>query len=242
MASFGDWLSDKLGITGLTRMSAGANPLTAFFTPPPKAGDKMGGGTYYSPELDKSAPPAAYGVTPQASAAPTVPGTGQAGGGGSYDPNTDPGMVGQARNQVTPLISTLNSLYENLNSALPAFAQDSRSEIAGRYNPQYEAADKSYQSAVDNTNQQYTARGAYDSSYRGNANDTNTNDHTKAITALNNNRGGEENDLGKFIAQEQSALADRPNYNLDDYTDVNSLLGLRDELDNHISSLKRGPD
>lgn len=236
MASFGDLLTG-LG-NQFTRAKMTGNPLD-FFTPAPKASDAMGPGTYSSPEAT-----AQNKAQLQTAASAPVPGAPDAGlyagggGAGAYDPNTDPAMVGRARSQVSPMIATLNSLYDNLSSALPAFANDSRADIAGRYNPQYESADRSYKSAVDNTNQSFTARGTYDSSYRGNANDVNRGDHDTAVNTLNRNRDSELNDLGKFVAQEESAISNKPQYNLDDYTDVSSLLGLRDELDNHISSLR----
>lgn len=230
MASSGNWLTN-----GLSRIQHGVNPLTAFFTPSPKAADTMGPGTYSSPEATQN-----NTAQIQANQQPQpAPNTGQYSGSGSgtYDPNTDPGLVGQARNQVSPLIAQLQQLYGDLNTQIDAYGQDKRGQLDSNYNTGLTQNTNSFNKAYNTTNGIFTARGAADSSYLGNAQQDNKN----ALQADNENLQQGYNDnldqLGSIIAQNKQAVSKVPQYDLSAYQDVNSLLGLRDALDSHIQSL-----
>lgn len=231
MASSGNWLTN-----GLSRIQHGVNPITAFFTPSPKAADTMGPGTYSSPQATQANAAQLQSVQqPQA-----APGTGQYygdGTSGSYDANLDPGLVGQARNQVSPLIAQLQQLYGDLNTQIDAYGQDKRGQLDSNYNTGLTQNTNSFNKAYNTTNGIFTARGAADSSYLGNAQQDNKN----ALEADNQNLQQTYDDnlgqLGSIIAQNKAAVSKVPQYDLSAYQDVNSLLGLRDALDSHIQNL-----
>lgn len=164
---------------------------------------------------------------------------GAAGGGvGAYNANTDPNLVGQARGQVQNLLPQLNALYASLNSQADQYAQDRRGQIDSAYGDEYNNNDKAYANAVDGTNANYAARGAFDSSFRGNANQQNTDAYNASNTGLHNSQNDAYSQLGSIVAQNKAQFGQAPQYDLSQYNDVNSLLDLRDQLNQHLQNLQ----
>lgn len=158
-------------------------------------------------------------------------------GGGAYDPNTDAGLVAQARGQVSPLIAQLQQLYGSINSSIDAYGQDKRGQLDTAYNTNLTNNTNSFNKAYNTTNGVFTARGAADSSYLGNAQQGNKDDYNAANTNTTQGYNDNLDQLGSVLASNKAAVANVPQYDLSAYSDVNSLLGLRDALDTHISSL-----
>lgn len=231
MASSGNWLTDTW-----SRITNGVNPIQAIFTPSPSSDTRL---QNVYPNLSAPQAMQQLGADSAAQTAPNLTGAGVygAGGGGSYDANTDPGLVGQARGQVSPLIAQLRDLYGQLNTQIDAYGQDKRAQIDLNYNTGLTNNTNSFNRAYNQTNGIMTARGVGDSSYLGNAQQENKNALAADNTNLANSYNQNLEQLGGIIASNKAAVKDVPQYDLNAYTDVNSLLSLRDALDSHIQGL-----
>lgn len=223
------WFSDVVG-----RLSAGVNPMTALFTGAPKAGPAMGKNQYYAPQMDKNPPPILGGPAADTSL-PQVMG---ASTGAATNPNQDPTLIAQARGQVQPLLGQLRDLYSQINGQIDTYANDQRGQIDQSYGTQFANNDNVYKSGVDTINSSFGARGASDSSYRGNALDSAKTDYTNSNNYLSQQHDSNYAQLGSVVAQNKAAVANPPQIDLGQYQDVPSLLSLRDQLDQHISGLQ----
>lgn len=226
-----NWLSDFFG-----RVGAGVSPWQALTTPTPQAGNVMGPNTYSSPQatasnvaqLQANTPPPQTGAVQGAATGPTA----------AYNPNTDPNLVGQARGQVQSLIPTLNGLYNDINGGIDNYAKDARTTLDNGYGTAYANDAQNLAHTNDATNSHFVGTGAYDSSARGNALQGNTDTFNQAEDALHTAQGQGQAQIGSIVANNKAAIAGGPpQYDLSQYTDVNSLLGLRDQLNQHIAGL-----
>jgi hypothetical protein len=140
-------------------------------------------------------------------------------------------MIGQDQN-------TLNGLYNTINPELTQYANDAKNRVTTQYGQQQTNNDKAYQSGVAGINAGYGARGAYDSSYRGNDIGTATNSYNQSNTDLNNQEQAALAGIGSTVQGVQGQLANKPQYDLSNYTDVNSLTNLHNQLGAYIASLQ----
>jgi hypothetical protein len=187
----------------------------------------------------------AYGMQPQQQpqAQPQPQATQYSGGGRAvaapaYDPNTDPNAVAQARGQVQPMIGQLNGLYDQIYNGINSYAQDQRGQLDNQFQTSQQDDAKQYSNAVDQTNGAFTGRNAFDSSYRGNAQQMNTDAYNKDLNQLNLSHDQGLQNIGHVVATQKAGLGDRPQFDLSQYNDVNSLTQLREALDQHITGLK----
>lgn len=169
---------------------------------------------------------------------PTGP-AGPAGGGAAYNANTDPGAVASNRQQAATMIDNLNKVYESLFHAIDTQTADKRGQLDTSYNQQFADQDKNLNKAQDQTMNVYAARGAGNSSANAVAQGENVDTYNTDRQNLLNDRGSKYAQLGQFAATTKSKYsADRPAVDLSRYNDVNSLVSLRDQLDQHIKSVQ----
>lgn len=180
-------------------------------------------------EVGPWANPASYGA-----ALNTAYGSGGPSGGGGGG-----GSVTEMRSQVSPLIQQMNDLYNQLNSGLTSFAQDARDTYDKQFQTEQTNAANNYGTAQDQTNAGFTGRGIFDSSYRGNANQANTNAYTQGLQQLQQGYNDQLANLGGIVAKARQSIGNAPQFDLSQYTDLPSLQSLHSALQSHIDNLKQ---
>lgn len=176
---------------------------------------------------------------PQAAAGYAAP----SGGGGvaapAYDPNTDPSLVNAAKNNIYGDQNSIQNLYNAINGQLTQYGQDQRGRLDGAYNQQLDASNKSYATGNDQTAGAFAGRNAGDSSYLGDALQSNKDAYNTDVNNLNQNHDQNLASLGNTLNSVKSQLdSGRPQYNLGQYNDVGSLQNLHNQLGDYIKSLQ----
>lgn len=178
---------------------------------------------------------------------PTHPGLGPGQGGAVLDASTapaaapvaaaDPG-IGVYKGLIGTDQSTLNNLYLAINGGLKTYADDANNQIDTNYGTAQGAADKSYSGGVASTNAAFGSNGAYDSSFRGNADQGLTDAYNADTAARTSAKTVAKAGVGSTIQSVQDQLADKPQYDLSQYTDLPSLQSLHTALTGYIQQLQ----
>jgi hypothetical protein len=156
----------------------------------------------------------------------------------TYNSNTDPSLVGQAQGMIGNDQNTLNNLYSAINGALTGYAQDARGNVDKQYNNLQQQQDNTYRTNIAGSDAAFGARNAFDSSYRGNADQSMTNAYNQANQSLGDQKNQAYAGIGSTIQGVQDQLANKPQYDLSQYKDVNALTSLHNQLGQYISSLQ----
>lgn len=253
MASFGDFISSvghslNLPDLGIGAALGGQNSLPgALQGVNPTTYQGVAGGNYLanSPIQNVASTPSAYINQTTRSLGQQADSTGGSTGGAygstggaAYDPNTDPNMVSQAQGLVQGDQNTLNSLYAAINGALTNYAQDARGRVDQQYQNQFNQNNNQFTNSVNTANQIFGGRGTFDSSDRGNTLDAYKADYDNANTGLDQSKQSAYGQIGDTIQGVQSQVDAKPQYDLSQYNDVNSLTALHNQLGQHIASLQ----
>jgi hypothetical protein len=182
----------------------------------------LGTGTDYG-ALEKSA----------ADAFDTQATAGGADDGSAYDPNVGlyKGLVGGDQN-------TLNQLYAAITGGIKGYADDANNRIGQNFGDQRAADAKSYAGGVAKTDAAFGANGAYDSSFRGNADQGLTDSFNANEKSLGTQEDAARAAVGGTVKNVQSQLDQKPQFDLSQYTDADSLAALHSELGNYIATLR----
>lgn len=168
------------------------------------------------------------------------------GGGGSYDPTTDPTLVAQKRNQVMGLRGGLDSLFNQIYSGINTQAAQQQAESQTAFKTNQDALSNNYLQNVNKNDAAYTSRNAYDSSFRGNAYDAIKSDFN--TQSQQNQQGYDKRlaDIGNYVATARAGVeGSRPQWdvynqynNTNDLTSAyNQLMGLEGNLRQQLAGL-----
>lgn len=143
-----------------------------------------------------------------------------------------------ARGQVNGERGVLDQLFQSILDSTNSLAASKKSALDQNYGQQLDQLGKTYTDTYNNTGSAYAGRGAYDSSYRGNAQQGLTDTYNTNQQGILNNRANDYAGIGQLIASQQAQVAaQRPQYDLNQYTDpndVNSLLGSLKSLEGNL--------
>lgn len=160
------------------------------------------------------------------------------GPGGSYDPDTYPTKVANQRNNIRNLLSIFASAYEDVVSKVDALAADKRASLTKNYDDQQAGLDKNYGTTTQGIDDQFSARNAYHSSYRENAQQQAKDAYDTATTQLGQSEANDLAGVGQFADQQKAELsASRPTFNPDDYGSVSDLLSIGQDVQAAINKL-----
>lgn len=151
----------------------------------------------------------------------------------------DPTAINNLRGQISGRQQQANDLYGQLFGSIDALANDRRNSVQSQYGTAFQNNDQAYNQAVNSTDNIYGARGAYNSSYRENAQGDNKNAYNTSNQQLTDAENQNLGQIGQFVDQNKQAInASKPQYDLSQYTDVNQLQSLYDQLGQHIQGLQ----
>jgi len=236
-----DYATPGAGTSRLTEAGRAISDPNRVWSPSAGGGPIPGGFV----TVNQPAPAVGGGGEPQVqSANVAVPEAGLYGayGGGSgaaYDPNKDPANIARVRGEVSGLMGAFEAAFNDAMSKVDALAQQKKGEFAEKYKQAKETLTQTYGDTSNQIDNQMSARGAYNSSYRANEQGTAKNAFD---TAYGNLGQAEEQDVasvGQFASEQKAQLAGaRPNFNLNDYNDVGDLLSVKQSVDQAVKQLQ----
>lgn len=168
------------------------------------------------------------------------------GTGGSYDPTTNPTLVAQKRNQVMGLRGGLDNLFNQIYSGINTQAAQQQAESQQAFKTGQEALTNNFMRNTNQNDAAYTSRNAYDSSFRGNAQDMIKNDFTTQSQQNQQSYDKRLADIGNYVATARAGVEGaRPQWDMyGQYNDTNSLdqaysqlLGLEGNLRQQLAGL-----
>lgn len=161
-----------------------------------------------------------------------------AGGGKAYDPNTDPTRVNNVRNEIRGLMQLFQQAFESAMSRVDALSGEKRGQIREKYQGEKDKLSTNYADTSNQIDDQMAARGAFNSSYRAREQGTAKDAFDTAFKGLNTAEGEDEAEIGRFADQQKAELrASRPSYNVDDYGEVDTLQGIKQNVDQAVKQL-----
>jgi hypothetical protein len=151
----------------------------------------------------------------------------------------DPSAIAALKGHISDRQNQANDLYNQLFSSIDALAGDRRNSVQSQYGTAFQNNDQAYNQAVNSTDNIYGARGAYNSSYRENAQGDNKNAYNTSNQQLTDAENQNLGQIGQYVdTTKQSLNSSKPQYDLNQYTDVNQLQSLYDQLGQHIQGLQ----
>lgn len=165
------------------------------------------------------------------------------GGGAAYNPNTDPGAIAARRNEINGLRPGLDSLYAQIYGGIDNVAREKSGNINTQAGQQRDSMQKQYLGDQNQIGANFTGRNTYDSSYRANQQDQGTNLYNQNVTNYNNDVNNQLGAVGQWLNQQKTQYqGDQANYNktfdaAGQAGDVNSLLGLKGQIEGHLQEL-----
>lgn len=170
------------------------------------------------------------------------PSQGQGGlyaGGSAYDPDTDPAKIAAKRQQVRGLMDAFEKAYNEVLGKVDTLAAQKRADLETNYNTQQVGLDKNFGSTTTGIDDQFSARNAYHSSYRENAQQQAKDAYDGATGNL---RTAKEKDLagvGQFVDQQRAEFdTSRPRYNVDDYGTASELTDIGQNVDAAVNKIR----
>lgn len=161
-----------------------------------------------------------------------------AGGGEPYDPNTDPAKVAAKRQEVRSLMSAFEHAFNDVVGKVDTLATARRGEIETNYGEQQQGLDKNFGAAAGGIDDQYSARNTFQSSYRDNAQQQARDAYEGATAQMGRAKENDFAGLGRFAEEQKAELAGgRPNFNVEDYGEVDDLLSIQQDVQNAIGRL-----
>lgn len=159
-------------------------------------------------------------------------------GSAAYDPDTDPTKIAAQRNSIRNLLSIFASAYDDVVSKVDALAADKRAKLQANYDEQQQGLDKNFATTGQGIDDQYSARNAYHSSYRENAQQQARDAYDTATKQLGESENTDLADIGQFAQSQKAELAgSRPTFNPDDYTTVSDLLSIGQDVQSAINKI-----
>lgn len=164
-------------------------------------------------------------------------------------PNLSGGGTGAApapdltpyKNEVNSRIGQLQGMYGQLFGNIDQNVADQRSQYDTGFNTQQNQLNNDYQGSMGQIGQIMAGRGLGDSSYLGDAQGQATNTYNTNLDSLNQGKANAYSSLGKFATTQKQALGagqkQLGQYDLSQYTDPTSLMTLRNQLDQQLSTL-----
>lgn len=210
------------------------------FNPKALADDSVhynGPSPFADPNVNRAAPQPAAAAAP--GGANAAVGGYSTGGGGTLDANTYGPNVNAARGSALDAYHTLMGLYDALNAQLGTYGADKRGQLDSAHNDVLTQNSKEYGNAVDGTNSAFVGRNAFDSSFRGNANQANFDAFGKSNKAENDSYGGNLAALGSTLAQYAQQFSNRPQFDANAYNTVGDLNSAQNNFKSGADSLRK---
>lgn len=161
-----------------------------------------------------------------------------AGGGAAYDPNVDPVKIAAQRQHIRDLLGVFESAFNDVLSKVDTLASQKRGEFEKNYTDQQAGLDKNFGSTATGIDDQYSARNAYHSSYRENAQQQAKDAYDAATGQLGEAKQHDLASVGQFAEQQKAELAGgRPTVNVDDYGQVDDLLSIGQDVQSAVNKL-----
>ena len=174
-------------------------------------------------------------------------------GGGGYDPAAaqraaeaariaaEEAKKNELRGQAQSLIQTLTGAYDSLFGNAKSAAASQNKALSDRYNTEVGGLTEQFNQELPKVGRGYAARGTYDSSYRGDAEQQATTGFNNQIQDIGTQRDADAAKIGQFVAEKQGMvdsekgllqkmLGDLPNV-----TDLNELTQLKQQIDRKIA-------
>lgn len=250
LRTFADNIDDpNKGYTGTL------NPYTLVVNATPKGGS--GAYTFSSPPPQvKSASTGSPVVDPTGDGAYDAYGNyasgaylgGGGGGGGTVfrpvaheqvDPNTDPSKIAAQRKAVLALMDVFNSAYNEVSGQVDAIAAEKRKMLEDNYAGQQEALDANFTTTSSGIDDQYSARNAFRSSYRENAQQQARDAYEKATKGLGTAKETDIADIGRFASEQRASMnSSRPSFDVNNYGEVDDLLSIGQDVQAAINRLR----
>lgn len=185
---------------------------------------------------------------PQVAASRTsVPSGGSGGGGGGGISAEEQARLAreaeearvrtQRKNSVTNLVKSIQGVYDALYGDINTAAADSTRLVNERFATENEGLADQFQSQFRDIGNAFSARGAYDSSYRGDAERTAQKGYENLLAAQGTKQRSELADIGKYVSSARAEVqGDREALNLimQQLPDTNNL----DELQQLVNQLQ----
>lgn len=163
-------------------------------------------------------------------------------GGGSapaYDPNTDPVRIARKRQEIRDLMGTFEQAFNDVLGKVGVLASQKRGEFEKNYSDQQMGLDKNFGTTTTGIDDQFSARNAYHSSYRENAQQQAKDAYEGATGQLVQAKSRDLASVGQFAEQQEAELrAGRPNFNVDDYNQVDDLLSIGQDVQSAMNKLR----
>jgi hypothetical protein len=129
--------------------------------------------------------------------------------------------------------------FEDVLRRVDAMAQEKRGAFEANYAQQQQGLDKNFGATTTGIDDQYSARNAYHSSYRENAQQQAKDAYDSATTQLGTAKGNDLASIGKFVDEQRASLnGSRPNYNLDEYGEVDDLMEVQQNVDQALNKIR----
>lgn len=161
-----------------------------------------------------------------------------AGGAGAYDPNKDAARVNQVKNEVRGLMQLFQQAFDSAMSRVDALAGEKRGQLKEKYTGEKDKLSRNYGDTSTAIDDQMAARGAFNSSYRAREQGTAKDAFETAFSGLNRAESEDEAEIGRFADQQKAELrASTPNYNVDDYGEVDDLQSIKQNVDQAVKAL-----
>lgn len=207
------------------------------------------GSNTYSPQGGTYNPQQAGTYDQTAGGTGTLAWQGTGGGGGGYDPvaaeiaakNT---RLLEKRNAITDLVGSITGVYDALYGDIDTVAKDKTTSLDTKYAREISNLTDEFNSQFPVIGQSYTGRGAYDSSYRQDAEGVATGGFQRSLGDINYNKQEDLTALGKEIATTKGDIkAQRDGVwaileQIASIDDENALTNLRNELDTKLRTVQ----
>lgn len=164
------------------------------------------------------------------------------GAGGVYtgDPSLNPATIAMQKDKVRSLLQTFQAAFDDVFSKVDTLASQKRGEFEQNYAGQQEGLDKNYGTTSTGIDDQYSARNAYHSSYRDNAQAQAKDAYDTATMGLGQARDKDLASVGQFAEQQKAELnGSRPTFNVDDYTDANDLISIGQDVQAALARIQQ---
>lgn len=203
--------------------------------------------------------PGASTVSPTSTYNPQQAGLNTSGGGGAALAATDTyngaGGVDQyaaaqqakladARNAVSNLVGSITGVYDALYGDIGNVAREKTAQLESTYGRQIDNLTGEYNDMFPTIGKGYSARGAYDSSYRQDAEATANRGFQRSLGDVNANKQQDLAKVGQYIAQTQADINAQKGGvtsildQIGGIEDENTLTNLRNELDTKLRTLQ----
>jgi hypothetical protein len=163
---------------------------------------------------------------------------GGGGGAGSYDPNVDPAAIARNKGDVAGLMGAFERAYTDVFGKVDTLAAEKKAAFIEKYEGEKGKLKTNYANTSRQIDDVFSARNAYHSNYRTIEQDTAKGAFEDAYKGVENAEQEDLAGVGRFAEEQKAALAtSRPNYNLDDYNEVDDLLSLKADVDAALRKL-----